>query len=366
MRCFALLLLIVLGACKRPVRENDLAPADLLPRLSQATAPDQQIALLDALSTVDPALLPAETPDPVKAVRPFLDAADPRVAAKAGDLLAHWGDRTATSGLVRLLNEPDPLIRLSAAISLSALADPAAREALEGATQDVVGDVRAQACVALGVLGQRVAAPALRERLSDPDDAVRAAAALLLVAHCVSAALMMSRPRRWPLAVLCLTLLVVDALLGGILVSGSAQPRGAAAPVVLLALGVSLGGGGWRTALVALLGSTAGVALGLWCNFTGPLLACPALSFPPVLSIETSFAGMTPIVPVVVSFPGPLSVETFLAGVPFQASTAPLFMPALTIVLVALVVGLGANVIRVRQAKAGVIEFIVAAGRLAA
>jgi hypothetical protein len=195
---------------------------------------------------------------------------------------------------------------------------------------------------------------------------VRAAAALLLVAHCVSAALMMSRPRRWPLAVLCLTLLVVDALLGGILVSGSAQPSGAAAPVVLLALGVSLGGGGWRTTLVALLGSAAGVALGLWCNFTGPLLACPALSFPTVLSIETSFAGVTPIVPVVVSFPGPLSVETFLAGVPFQASTAPLFMPALTIVLVALVVGLGANVIRVRKAKAGVIEFIVAAGRLAA
>jgi hypothetical protein len=129
---------------------------------------------------------------------------------------------------------------------------------------------------------------------------------------------------------------------------------------------VSLCGGGWRTALTAVLASVAGVTLGLWHHFTGPLLACPAFSFPTILSIETAFAGVSPIVPVVVSFPGALSVETFLAGVPFQASTAPLFMPALTIVLAALVVGLGANMLWVRKAKADVIELIVAAGRLAA
>ncbi|HXQ21717.1 MAG TPA: hypothetical protein VN812_08585 [Candidatus Acidoferrales bacterium] len=195
---------------------------------------------------------------------------------------------------------------------------------------------------------------------------VRAVAAGLLIAHCATTVLMLSSPRWWPFAVTYVVLLVLEAFLAGILVSGSAQPRGAAAPVVLLALAVSLCGGGWRTALTAALASAAGVTLGLWHHFTGPLLAGPAFSFPTILSIETAFAGVNPIVPAVVSFPGALSVETFLAGVPFQASTAPLFMPALTIVLAALVVGLGANMLWVRKAKADVIELIVAAGRLAA
>ncbi|MFQ5667279.1 MAG: HEAT repeat domain-containing protein [Candidatus Binatia bacterium] len=150
--------------------------AALLPRLAKGS-PAEQLAALESLSTVEPTALPPGTPDPAAAVRPFLEAADPVMAAKAGDLLAHWGDRAATPGLIQLLGAAEPLIRLSAATSLAALADPAAANALAGATTDLDANVRAEACVALGTIEQPGAAAALRARLVDTDGAVRAAAA---------------------------------------------------------------------------------------------------------------------------------------------------------------------------------------------
>lgn len=171
------LLLTAIVACDRAGRENVVAPALLLPRLARATSPVQRLALLDALSSLDPATLPPGSPDPVSAVRPLLAAPDSIVAAKAGDLLARWGDHGATRGLVRLLEAPDPVIRRSAAASLAALADPAAADALMRSSTDGDAAVRAQACAALAALGQHRVAAALRDRLGDSDDAVRAAAA---------------------------------------------------------------------------------------------------------------------------------------------------------------------------------------------
>jgi hypothetical protein len=194
---------------------------------------------------------------------------------------------------------------------------------------------------------------------------VQVVAAALLLVHCVSAVAMTANPRHWPLTVVAFMLLVLDAVLCGFLIAGSAHPRGAAAPVAIVALVVSLGAGGWLAALVSMMGTVVGVAVGAWMHIAAPLLACPALSFSTRLSIETSYAGVPATVPTV-SFPSTLSIETLLAGVPFEASTTPLFMPALTIALAAVCVGLGVNLVRVGKAKAGVMELIVAAGRLAA
>jgi HEAT repeat protein len=171
------LLLIGAAACHRPVLENEVDVAALVPRLSAATSPENQLAVLDALSTVEPAALDGDTPDPAKAVVPLLSTADPAIDAKAGDLLSNWGDHAATPGLVRLLGNADAMIRVSAATSLGTLADPSAADALVRATQDVDGNVRAAACRALGALRQHATAPAVRARLTDDDAAVRAAAA---------------------------------------------------------------------------------------------------------------------------------------------------------------------------------------------
>ncbi|HXQ22491.1 MAG TPA: HEAT repeat domain-containing protein, partial [Candidatus Acidoferrales bacterium] len=126
--------------------------------------------------TLPRSALDALTADPLTAVRALLDDADPSVAAKAADLLAHWGDRGATPGVVRLLQHRDPIVRLSAATALGTLADPASTEALIQAAGDADANVRAQACSALGTIGQARAAPVLRERLGDADASVRAAA----------------------------------------------------------------------------------------------------------------------------------------------------------------------------------------------
>ena len=178
-RSVSLLLIAFLG-CQPATRENQADPAVLLAKLAQARSAPERIAALDSLSNVDRQVLPPGAPDPAAAVRPLLNATDPLVVAKAGELLAYWGDRSATPALVRLLGAVDPGTRLAAATALSVLADPTATDALVRVAHDVDGTVRAQACNALGAQPQPppdAVAHALRDGLHDADGAVRAAAA---------------------------------------------------------------------------------------------------------------------------------------------------------------------------------------------
>lgn len=180
-----LVALIAPYGCEQRGFENQVDPHEFLPQLATATSVEEQIALLEALSGVQPAS-PAEraalwTPE----IRALLTASDSMVVAKAGELLAGWGDFSATSALTGLLRDSDPMLRMSAALSLAALADPAAAGALLTATGDGEAMVRAMACAALGKIGTRVPdreilIAALRVRLKDPDGVVRAAASLAL------------------------------------------------------------------------------------------------------------------------------------------------------------------------------------------
>ena len=176
--CAALVFLgMAVAACHRPVRENEADAAALLSRLATARDATQQLNLLDALSSVHPDACGGNSTALVSGVRPLLDSEDASVAAKAGELVARWGDRTSASEIVHLLSNPNLAIRLSAIGSLATLSNPAAIPALTVATRDPVGSVRAGACGALGALGADAPLEPLQQRLGDPEASVRAAAA---------------------------------------------------------------------------------------------------------------------------------------------------------------------------------------------
>jgi HEAT repeat protein len=173
------LLLIAGVGCNRAARENQADPGELVARLSSANSADQRIAVLDALSNVDASTVSNGRAGIAGTVRQLLGDPNALVRAKAGEVLAYWGDRSVTPALVHLLGDPDPVIRFSGAASLTALGDPAASSELVRLTGDADSTVRAQACNALAALGVQngSAAPeALLARLRDPDAAVRAAA----------------------------------------------------------------------------------------------------------------------------------------------------------------------------------------------
>src|ERR1051325_3480485 len=122
--------------CNETWRENQVDIPNVLPKLAKAHSAEQQLSVLDALSDLQSWEVARLSPSPIQAVRPLLASKEVAVAAKAGELLANWRDKQATPGLIRLLGNPNAYIRLSAALSLTALADPAATEALVHATRD--------------------------------------------------------------------------------------------------------------------------------------------------------------------------------------------------------------------------------------
>ena len=96
---------------------------------------------------------------------------------QAAEALAHVGDRAAVAPLLAVLARGSPNARAAAAHALGLLGDPAALDALaEALTQDDARLRRATA-TALGQLGGVAAVPALVTVLDDPDPETRAAAA---------------------------------------------------------------------------------------------------------------------------------------------------------------------------------------------
>lgn len=174
--CLVALLLAV--ACGDQGAE--LSQADsLLRSLQAAESAEKQLALLGSLSARE--VLPRGGTTARAIVRRFLAGPDRVVAAKAGELLAEWGDREATGPLLRLLTDEDWTIRFSAAASLTRLADPTSEQSLIAAGTDPVAPVRAQVSTALGALPPSPAGvAALRRATADGDPGVRSAAVAAL------------------------------------------------------------------------------------------------------------------------------------------------------------------------------------------
>lgn len=176
---------------------------------------------------------------------------------------------------------------------------------------------------------------------------VRAAAAAMLLLH-VGSTRVIVRNRQRLAANAFWGVLGIDAFASGLLLATAPQLRGPAVPLMLVVLAMSFeGGGGWGLLLCTLVMSVTAAAAA-WCEVAGPVIVSTALSFSPVLSVETFFAGGPTS-----GAPGlstTLSVETLFAGVPVLDRGAPLFVPALALGLIALCVGGGVSLLRVRSA----------------
>jgi hypothetical protein len=215
---------------------------------------------------------------------------------------------------------------------------------------------------------------------------VRRVAAVLLLIHAAVTLAIVLKPGHWPLALLFLGLLALDALLGGLLIG--AQPHAAAALIAVAVLVISLEVGGWLAASLSVVATGVGAAAAVWWEIGSGLLLQAAVSFPTMLAVETSFAGRAALAAPAAAVPTVLTVETLVAGVPAVdspamplgtvlsvetryadapafASAEEVFVAALAIALVALCLGLGTSVWRVRRARSAVAASIVAAARVA-
>lgn len=191
---------------------------------------------------------------------------------------------------------------------------------------------------------------------------VRAAAAALLLAHGGAIILVLRRGRLWPAAAAFLTVLALDGFCAGLLLGADLQLGSPAVSICLALLAMSLMAGGWRVGLGSGLAVCAGIETAMYRGL-GPLVLSPVMSVPTTLSVETSFANAPAVMPP--SFLTTLSVETLYGGSPVAAfsSSVPLFMPVLAIMLLAICLGAGLNLLRARKARAAVAATIVAAHR---
>jgi hypothetical protein len=191
---------------------------------------------------------------------------------------------------------------------------------------------------------------------------VRATAAALLLAHGGVIILVLRRGRQWPAAAAFLTVLALDGFCAGMLLGADLQLGSPAVSICLALLAMSLMAGGWRVGLGSVLAVCAGIETAMYRGLE-PLVLSPVMSVPTTLSVETSFANAPAVMPP--SFLTTLSVETLYGGSPVAAfsSSAPLFMPVLAIMLLAICLSAGLNLLRARKAGAAVAATIVAAHR---
>ena len=178
----------------------------------------------------------------------------------------------------------------------------------------------------------------------------RAVAAALLLAQVASTAMVLSRPGCWSMGVFT-TLLAIDFLLCGILLSTDRQLWGAGVPIAVVALAMSFEVAGWLSVVVAIVLMGAGFAAAVGLDIGTPLLWPDTLMFGTVLSVETSFPGVPTVEATVRSFPTALHVETSFGGASGLGWTPPLLVPVLAILLAALGIGGVVNVVRVRRAR---------------
>ncbi|MFI5396652.1 MAG: hypothetical protein ACHQ9S_14050 [Candidatus Binatia bacterium] len=192
---------------------------------------------------------------------------------------------------------------------------------------------------------------------------VRSTAAALLLAHGVARVLAARRGRWWPAAVAFTAVLALDAFCAGLLLGADLQAGSPAIAICLAVLAMSLMAGGWPVGLGSVLALCAGIGTAMSRGLT-PLLLSPVMWLPTTLSVETSFANAPAPAVTAPAFLTTLSVETLYGGSPVVfGSSVPLFMPVLAIILLAISIGAGLNLLRARKARAAVAATIVAAHR---
>lgn len=114
-------------------------------------------------------------------LRTCLDDAVADVRYAAALALGDLQDKSAVVQLAQLLNEdPDPLVRQAAAVSLAAVGDDTVQDALLRAAKDPSADVRFHVAAALPRLNAGVAYAPLKLLLADSDPTVRANAVAAL------------------------------------------------------------------------------------------------------------------------------------------------------------------------------------------
>lgn len=106
-------------------------------------------------------------------LRDALSSEDMSVRGVAADVLGHLGDTEAVSGLIGLLGDDEPTVRMAAAAALRRIGSPQARDPLaRTAVADHEPAVRAAAVNALTALGPRHSLETLRTALTDVDHRV--------------------------------------------------------------------------------------------------------------------------------------------------------------------------------------------------
>lgn len=201
---------------------------------------------------------------------------------------------------------------------------------------------------------------------------VRRVAIGLLLAQAATSALLLWKPGRPWLGRALSSLLLLAAMACGLLVGADPRLFGPAGPITLVVLAMLFEANGWRGVVHGALVAGAGAAVAPLCGLVRPLLLVPALSFPTVVSVDTTFAGIRVLDDP--SFGGPiagdagglafstaLSVETFFQNVPVMGTSSTLFAPALLIAACAVWAGMAVTLWRVRKARAA----SVASGRFA-
>jgi hypothetical protein len=216
---------------------------------------------------------------------------------------------------------------------------------------------------ALGVLAL-VAAPWLTMAVYVAPAVKLIAAALLLVQAVTCIFLLRGGGRAAVVAFM--TLLTVEALGAGLLLGVDLHPRSPTTAICLAMLVMSVMAGSWRGGLASVLAIAVGVGLATHPGPAGPLFHSAMLELGAALGLGTVIPNAPPLATTAVSFPTMLSVETSYGGSPvFVGASAPLFLPALAIALLAVVIGGGLNVLRARKATAAVASAIVATQRTA-
>ena len=211
-------------------------------------------------------------------------------------------------------------------------------------------------------------------RLVCVDEPVRSVAVALLLAHIVTGALVVRCPWRRLAVAVAGAMLGVDALLSGVMLGAVTRMASPAIAVGVVVLAIGLQSGGWRAVCACVLGIGFGAAAAMWSEIGSPLVFSPAVSYSSALNVETSFAGTSAIgaggwqfstvldvdtsfagtaalVPPAYHFTTRLDVDTSFAGGPAMGLPAPLFVPALLLACIALCVGNGVSLVRVRRER---------------
>jgi hypothetical protein len=178
----------------------------------------------------------------------------------------------------------------------------------------------------------------------------RAVAAGLLFGQVASTVAVLRWPDRWSMGVFG-TLLAIDFLLCGLLLSTERQLWGVGVPIAVVALAMSFEVAGWRSLAVAVVLIGAGFAAAAALGIGTPLVWPDTLMFGTVLSVETSFPGFPAVAAAVRAFPTALHVETSFGGASGLGWTTAALLPALAIPLAALGAGVAVSVVRVWRVR---------------